>query len=318
MAAKPIQSRYAWFQGSIVPISEAKVSVANHAFNYGTAAFGGLRGYWNEEEAQLFIFRPIDHFTRVLGSAKMLMMNLPYTAESMRDILVELLRKEDFRENVYVRPIVYKSLEGIGVRLHDIPDDFTMFAYPFGNYLETDAPAKVGVSSWRRIDDTMIPARGKISGAYVNSALIKSEAVLAGYDEAIVLSSDGHVSEASAANIFIVRGGVAITPAISDNILEGITRRTVITLLTDVIGVPVVERPIDRTELYLAEEVFFCGTGVQIVAVGEIDHRLVADGAEGPIVTKLRTLFADVVTGRHPDYRHWLEPVFVKEGAAQR
>jgi branched-chain amino acid aminotransferase len=305
--------KYAFFDGQIVPIEEAKVSVMVHGLNYGTAAFGGIRGYWSADEKQLFLFRPLDHFSRLLGSAKMLLMKFPYTAEDLTRILVELLRKEDFRENVYCRPLVYKSAEGIGVRLHDIPDALTMFAFPYGTYLETDAPAKVGVSSWKRIDDDMMPARGKISGAYVNSALAKSEAILNGYDEAIVLTDDGHVSEASAANLFIIRDGVAITPPITDNILEGITRRTVMTLLTDVLGVPVVERSMDRTELYLADEAFFCGTGVQIAAIGEFDHRLVGDGAQGKIVTRLRETFFEVVQGRHPDYRHWLEPVFAPE-----
>jgi branched-chain amino acid aminotransferase len=305
--------KFAFFEGQIVPIEEAKVSVMIHGLNYGTAAFAGIRGYWSDDEKQLFLFRPREHFERLLGSAKMLMMKFPYQPEDLVKILVELLRKEDFHTNVYVRPLVYKAAEGIGVRLHDIPDALTMFAFPYGTYLETDEPAKVGVSSWKRVDDDMIPARGKISGAYVNSALAKSEAILNGYDEAIVLTGDGHVSEASAANLFIVRNGVAITPPITDNILEGITRRTVMTLLSDVMGVPVVERSIDRTELYLAEEAFFCGTGVQIAAIGEFDHRPVADGKQGRIVTKLRETFFDVVTGKNPDYRHWLEPVFAPE-----
>ncbi len=308
-----MKPKYAFFEGKIVPIDEAKVSVMIHGLNYGTAAFAGIRGYWGAEEKQLFLFRPMEHFERLLGSAKMLMMNFPYSAEDLVKILVDLLRKEDFKENVYVRPLIYKSQEGIGVRLHDIPSEITMFAFPYGTYLETDEPAKVGVSSWKRVDDDMIPARGKISGAYVNSALAKSEAILNGYDEAIVLTGDGHVSEASAANLFIVRNGVAITPPITDNILEGITRRTCITLLRDVLGVPVEERSIDRTELYLAQEAFFCGTGVQIAAIGEIDHRPVGDGKQGPIVSSLRSTFFDVVTGKHPDYRHWLEPVFAPE-----
>lgn len=309
--------KYAFFEGRIVPIEEAKVSVMVHGLNYGTAAFGGIRAYWNKAEEQLFIFRPLDHFTRLLGSARMLMMKFDYTPEQLRDILVELLRLEGFRENVYIRPLMYKNALGIGVRLHDIPDAFTMFAFPYGSYLTNTGPAKVGVSSWRRIDDTMIPARGKISGGYVNSALAKSEAVLAGFDEALVLTNDGHVSEASSANFFIIRNGKAITPPISDNILEGITRRTIITLLEDVLSIPVVERSIDRTELYIADEAFFCGTGVQLAPIGEIDHRPVGDGTQGPVVTRLTEVFNAVVTGAHPDYRHWLEPVFARETASR-
>lgn len=309
-----METKFAFFKGQIVPIEQAKISVMTHALHYGTAAFGGIRGYWSADESQLFLFRPRDHFARLLGSSKMLMMKFGYTPEDLTAILVELLRKEGFRQDVYARPLIYKSAEGIGVRLHDVPDEFTLFSFPYGTYLETDEPAKVGVSSWKRVDDTSIPARGKIAGSYVNSALIKSEAILNGYDEAIVLNQDGHVSEASAANIFIIRDGVAITPPITDNILEGITRKTAITLLTDVLDVRVVERPIDRTELYLAEEAFFCGTGVQIAAIGEIDRRVVADGKQGPLVTELRKTFFDVVRGKNPDYRHWLEPVFAVEG----
>ncbi len=199
------------------------------------------------------------------------------------------------------------------MRLHDLKDEFTMFAFPHGDYLNKRDGLRVMVSAWRRVDDNAIPARGKISGAYVNSALIKSDAMLNGYDEALVLAEDGHVTEGSAENFFIVRNGTVITPPITANILEGITRRTVITLLTEKLGIPVVERDIDRTEVYIADEAFFCGTGVQIVSIGEIDHRTVGDGGTGAITGALRTLFFDVVSGRVPEYRHWTEPVYAIE-----
>lgn len=304
---------FAYFKGSIVPMEQAKVSVMTHALNYGTAAFGGLRGYWNEEKGELFVFRPVDHFTRIKQSADILMIDLPQTPEQLRDIMGELLRREGYKTDVYIRPLVYKSAEKIGVRLHEIVGDFTMFALPFGNYLGDEEGTSLGTSSWRRVDDTMIPARGKITGAYANSALIKSEAELNGFDEALVLNQDGHVSEASAANIFIYRKGKLVTPPISANVLEGITRNTLFTVIADEMGIPVEEREIDRTELYSADEVFLCGTGVQIGAVVSVDHRKVGTGKMGPVVAKLRDLYFNLVRGNLPKYSHWCYPVYASE-----
>jgi branched-chain amino acid aminotransferase len=306
-------ANYAFFDGKIVPIAEAKVSVMNHAFNYGTAVFGGLRGYWSDQEQQLFVFRPVDHFERLINSASLMRIHVPHTAEALRDILLELLRTEGFKENCYVRPIAYKSFEGIGVRLHDVSDALTIWAMPFGRYIQKEEGAHVCFSAWRRVDDNAIPARGKVSGAYANSALIKSDAVLSGYDEALVLNDDGHVSEASASNVFIIRKGVAITPPVNANVLEGITRRTIIQLLRDDLGIEVIERDIDRTEVYLADELFLCGTGVQIAAVTQVEHRLIGDGAMGEITVKLRDYYHEVVNGKVAKYRDWLTPVYVRE-----
>jgi len=307
--------QFAFFEGRIVPIDQAKISIMTHAFNYGTAAFAGVRAYWNADEKQLFIFRPIDHFTRLLQSASLLRMNLPYTPESLTEILGELLRREEYAQDVYVRPLVYKSTLGIGVRLHDLDDDFTMFAQPQGMYLGKAEGVKACVSSWRRVDDNAIPARGKLAGAYVNSALIKTDAQLNGFDEAIVLSQDGHVAEGSAENFFMVRNGVAITPPINANILEGITRRSVITLLTEQLGVTVMERDIDRSELYLADEAFFCGTGVQIAGISEIDHRPIGKQKTGSLTQRLIAMYDDVVRGKVAQYRAWNQPVYVPEPA---
>jgi branched-chain amino acid aminotransferase len=306
---------FAYFQGKIVPIEEAKISVMTHALHYGTGAFGGVRAYWNEEQEELFIFRPLDHFKRLLNSGKILLMNLPYTPQSMLDILLELLRKENIRgENVYIRPLIYKSTPRIGVQLHNLDDDFTMFAQPFGSYIPNEEGARVTVSAWRRIDDNTIPARGKITGAYANSALIKSDAALSGFDEALVLDQNGHISEGSAENFFLVRDNVVITPPISGNILEGITRRTVIQLLQEEMNLDVETREIDRTEVFVADEAFFCGTGVQVVAIAEVDHRKVGTGKMGPITTQLRQLYADVVRGRLPRYCDWNVPVYRTQG----
>lgn len=302
--------KFAFFEGKIVPIEDAKISVMTHAFNYGTGVFGGLRGYWNDDENQLFVFRPHDHFERLTQSASLLRINVPHSVPQLVGILNELLRTEGFRENVYIRPLAYKSTEMIGVRLHDVDDEVTMFAMPFGRYVEKEEGLHVGFSSWRRVDDNAIPARGKITGAYANSALIKSDAVLAGYDEALVLNEDGHLAEASAANLFIVRKGVVYTPPVESNVLEGIVRRSLITLMRDDLGLEVVERNVDRTEVYIADEMIMCGTGVQVAAVTRVEHRAIGSGQMGPITRKVRDLFFDVVRGRVDKYREWLTPVY--------
>lgn len=309
---------YAFFKGKIVPYSEAKVGVMTHGLNYGTGAFGGIRGYWNEDEEQLFVFRPFDHFHRFLQSAKLMWMDLGYSEEDLVNILLDLVRAEGYRQDCYVRPLVYMSDEIIGVRLNNLTPELTIFAVPFGRYVQNEEGAHVTVSSWRRVDDNAIPARGKITGAYINSAFIKTDALLNGFDEAVVLTRDGHVSEGSAENFFMLRDGVVYTPPVKDNILEGITRRTVMTLLRDDLGVDVLERSIDRTELYIADELWFTGTGVQIAAITRIDHREVGShrGKMGPLVGELRDLYFDVVRGKVPKYRHWNAPVYVNERTA--
>lgn len=307
---------YAYFRGKIVPYSEAKVGVLTHALNYGTAAFGGLRSYWNSEEEELYLFRPVDHFRRFLNSAKLLRMAFEQTEEELVGITVELLKAEGYRCDVYVRPLAYKADEAIGVKLHGLRDEISIVALPFERYVANDTNAHVTFSSWRRVDDNMIPARGKISGAYANSAFIKSDAVLAGFDEALVLTQEGHVSEGSAENIFMVRGGELITPPVTDNILEGITRRTVMELARQELGMKVVERPIDRTEVYLCEEFFMTGTAAQITAVTRVDYRPIGSGEMGPVAGELRRLFQEIVRGRMAKYRHWNRPVYAETKAA--
>jgi branched-chain amino acid aminotransferase len=301
---------HAFFRGRIVPYSEARVGVLTHGLNYGTGVFAGLRGYWNAEEAELFLFRPIEHFQRFLESGRLLDMTLPDSPESLTDALVDLLRTELYREDCYVRPLAFYADESIGVRLHNLTPELSIVAMPYGRYVENDESLHATISSWRRVDDTMIPPRGKIAGSYVNSAFAKTDAQRAGFDEAIVLNQDGHVSEASAANVFLVRKGSAITPPVTDNVLEGITRRSVMELLSRELGVPVIERSIDRTEITLADELFLCGTGVQIAAVTRVDHRPIGSGRMGPVVSALRALFFDVARGRRADYRSWCHPVY--------
>jgi branched-chain amino acid aminotransferase len=303
----------AYFEGEFVPIEQAQVSITCNTLHYGTGCFGGIRGYWNDAHGRLYAFRLVDHYTRLLNSAKLLLCNLDTSPEQLAEITVELLSREGWRQNCYVRPIVYKDDDVFRVWLHDSNDKIAIFSQAVGKYLAADAGAKVCVSAWRRVDDTALPARGKINGAYVNSALVKSDAVLSGFDEAIVLNQDGHVSEGSAANFMMVRDGQLITPPVSSNLLEGITRRTIIQLARDELGLEVLERDIDRSELYIADEAFFCGTGVQVAAIGSIDHRQVGQGGTGPITQQLRDVYFRVVTGEMTKYMDWLTPVPVVE-----
>jgi branched-chain amino acid aminotransferase len=305
-----MEPKYAFFKSRVVPYSEAKVGVLTHALNYGTAVFGGLRGYWNEDEKQMFVFRPFDHFKRFLQSAKLLNMELPYSEDDLTKSLVELLRAENHQQDVYIRPLAFYDDETIGVRVHNLHADVSMVTMPFGHYNSNEDSMHVTISSWRRVDDNVIPARGKIAGAYVNSAFAKTDAQRAGFDEVIVLNSDGHISEGSAANFFLYRNGAFATPPITDNVLEGITRRTVIQLLRDELKMEVQERQIDRTELYLADEAFLCGTGVQISAITRADFRNIGSGKMGESTERLRSLYFDVVKGRAAKFRNWCHPVF--------
>ncbi len=302
--------KYAFFRGQFVPIEEAKVSIMTHAFNYGTGCFEGIRAYWNEEEGQLFVFRLREHYERMHRSCRILRIHLPYTAEELSALTVELLRREEYRQDAYIRPLAYKADEIIGVRLHDLTDEFAMFAVPFGRYIEKEEGAHVCISSWRRVDDNATPARAKITGAYINSALAKTDAMLSGYDEALVLTDTGHISEGSAENFFMVRNGSLITPPVTSNILEGITRDTIIELAWREMGLKTIQRSIDRSEIYICEEAFLCGTGCQVAAVTRIEHRPIGTGSIGPVVTRLRELYFDAVRGKLPQYRHWCTPVY--------
>ena len=301
-----------FFKGQFVPVEQAKIGVMTHAFNYGTAVFEGIRGYWNAAHEQLYIFRLHEHNERLLRSGRLLRMQISYSAADIDGLIIELMRREQYRTNTYIRPLIYKTDEIIGVRLHDLHDDLTIFATPYGRYIEKEEGASLCVSSWRRNDDNALPPRGKVAGGYVNSALIKTDAQLKGFDDAIVLNQDGHVSEGSAQNLFIVRNGKLITTPITANILEGITRDTVLELARAELGLTTEIRDIDRSELYLAQEVFLCGTGVQIAAVTSIDHYAIDTGRIGPITQEMRELYFRVVNGEVAKYRHWCTPVYEK------
>ena len=298
-------SKHAYFEGKIVPLSEAKVNIATHAFLYGTSVFGGIRGHWNEEQKKLFVFRPFDHFHRLLNSAKTFRMKTSHDEESLIQLMLDVLRTDNWQRDIYIRPTIYKADYGIGVRLHDVRDDLSILVLPYDKYVKNDTNARVTFSSWRRVDDNVIPARAKVAGSYVNSALIKSDALESGFDEALVLDHNGHVSEGSAMNIFMLRNGTLVTPPITDNILEGITRRTVMELAHNELGMDVVERSIDRTEVFIAEEMFMTGTAADITVITEVDHRPVGTGVMGPVAAKLRELYDHAVHGRLPKYSHW-------------
>ena len=265
---------YAYFQGQIVPLEEAKVGVMTHAFNYGTAVFEGIRGNWNEEDNCLYLFRVREHYERLAQSSHILGLEMREPIDRLCDLTVEIVERSGYEEDVYIRPMVYLSSEVLGVRLHNIESDLLIFVAPFGPYLDTDKGARCHTSTWRRVDDLGIPPRAKVTGIYVNSALAKTEAERNGFDEAIVLNQDGHVSEGSGENIFMVRNGTIITPAPSDNILEGITAATVVELAANELGIETVERPIDRSELYIADEVFMTGTAAHLTPVVEVDRRV--------------------------------------------
>jgi branched-chain amino acid aminotransferase len=301
--------KYAYFEGEIVPYSQAKVGIMNHTLNYGTGAFAGVRGYWNEEKEQLYVFRPFDHFTRLLNSVKLLYTTIEEDIEQLIQVTLELVRAEGLREDCYIRPLVYNSDEIIGVRLNDLNTKVGMFTVPFTRYVENDEGAHVTVSSWRRISDNSIPARGKITGAYINSAFIKTDALLSGFDEALVLTNEGHISEGSAENVFMVRDGILITPPVTENILEGITRRSIIQLAKDELGLEVIERSIDRTEVYICDEFFMTGTAAAVTAITKVDFQNVGNGVMGPITAQLRQLYDDVVRGKVEKYKQWNEPV---------
>lgn len=306
MAVKEI-----FMNGDFIPSEQGVISVRTHGFAYGTGCFEGIRGYWNEESQQVFLFRLREHYERLLRSCKILQMSLPYTIDQLMDISIELVRRNEQYEDVYLRPVVYKGEPIIGVRLHNLEDHFVLTSEPMGNYVETTG-LRCGVSSWRRIDDNAMPARAKICGAYVNSAFAKTEALQNGFDEAIMLTHDGHVSEGSAENIFLLMNGELVTPSPTENILLGITRDTLMQLAQQELGIPTRERCIDRTELYTADEIFLCGTGAQVAPVIEVDYRAVGDGKVGPVTSRLQELYFDVVRGRRAEYRSWCTPVHVE------
>jgi branched-chain amino acid aminotransferase len=302
---------YAFFHEQFMPLEKAKVGILTHALHYGTACFEGIRGNWNPEEEQIFIFRAKEHYERLHQSCRILRVTLPYSVDKLCDLTVKLVEKSGYREDVYIRPLAWKSAERVGVRLHDIEDDFLIIVITLPAYLDADKGVRCCISSWRRVDDTMIPARAKITGIYVNSALAKSEAIERGFDEAILLTQDGHVAEGSGENVFVVVNNKLLTPPSSDNILMGITRDTVIQLAFKELGIETIERSLDRSELYVAEEAFFTGTAAHVTPIIEIDERPIGNGKIGKVTKKLQQLYSNMILGKNPKYRDWCTPVYI-------
>jgi branched-chain amino acid aminotransferase len=298
-----------YWNGAFLPDSQARLPLLTHALHYGTGVFEGIRAYHDERTGEVLLFRALDHFRRMAHNVTLLNIGLPHPPEAMVDIARDLIRRNDFRTDVYVRPIAFKSSARIGVTL-PAEDSFAMIAVPLGDYLDTRKGLHCGVSSWRRLQDNAIPGRGKICGAYVNSALAAQEARDRGFDEAILLNEAGHVAEGSAMNLFLVRDGRLVTPDVASGILEGITRDSVMTLACDSMGVHTAERVVERTELYVADEVFLCGTAAQIAPVTRVDGRTVGTGKPGPITLELQEHYGRAVRRRLPRYISWTEPVY--------
>jgi branched-chain amino acid aminotransferase len=303
---------YAYFKKEIVPLSEAKIGIMTHAFNYGTGVFEGIRGNWNEDEDQIYVFRIKEHFDRLRKSCKIMQIDFQYETEELTSLVTKLVEMSGYHEDVYLRPLAYKSGEVLGVRLHDLEDDFLIFIAPFGPYLDIEKGARCQTSSWRRVADTGIPARAKVTGIYANSALAKTEAQLNGFDEAIMLDERGHISEGSGENIFVVTDGQIMTPPPSSDILVGITRDTVMTLARDELGLEVVERDIDRSEIYTADECFMTGTAAHVTPVVELDRRAIGNGKMGAVTADLVKLYFEIITGKNAKYADWCTPCYSK------
>ena len=300
---------WVFYDGAFARYNDVRLGLMTHALHYGTGVFEGIRAYWNEKQEQLYLLQGAAHYDRMRRSANVMRMILPHSTEELVNFTLDLLRRNEFKSDVYVRPLLYASSEEIGVRLHNLDHSFFIYAIPFGKYVETEG-IRCMVSTWRRVSDQSLPARAKVTGSYAQSALAKSEAVEAGFDEAIVLTVDGHVSEGSAENLFMFKDGTFVTPPVTDDILEGVTRTLLMRLIKDELGMPVVERSIDRTELYTCDELLLCGTGAQISPVIEVDRRPVGDGKVGEFTQELQSIYFGAVRGESPKFKDWTIPVY--------
>lgn len=301
---------FVYLNGEYIEKEKATIPVMTHAFLYGTSIFEGIRAYYNDDEKQMYAFRVKEHYQRLEKSGKVMHIHPTNTVEEYCEITKKLLKMNNYKQNAYLRPTLYKSAQRIGTSFLNNPEAFLLFTVPMEDYIDTKKGLNVCVSSWRRNSDNAMPPRAKIGGAYANPALMSTDARLAGFDDAIALSEDGMVTEGSTMNLFIIEGSKFITSPTTDNILKGITRDTVIQLVQEVLKLPVEIRPINRTELYTADEAFFCGTGAQISPIVSVDHRPLGDGKVGPLASKLQDLYFDVVTGRVPEYKNWCMPIY--------
>ena len=288
---------------------KATIPVRTHAFLYGTGVFEGIRAYYNKEEDQMYAFRMKEHYERMLRSAKVMWMESPYTLEEYCQITKDLLNKNGYRQNAYIRPTLYKSSIKVGPSLDNNKDSFLLFTTPLNDYYDASKGLKVCVSNWRRNSDNAIPPSVKVTGAYANASLIKTDALFAGFDDAIVLNDAGQVTEGSAMNLCFVQNGKIVTTNTTDDILVGVTRNTVLEM-AKYLGIPTVERAVDRSEIYVFDEVFCCGTGAQIMPITSIDHRTIGDGSTGEITRKIQKLYYDIVQGKVEEFKHWCTPIY--------
>ena len=304
---------YAFFQGNVVPLEEANISITTHALHYGTGAFEGIRGNWNAEREITYIFKLQEHYERLVNGCKLLMLDIPYSVDELCKITVALVEKCGYRSDVYIRPLAYKSANQVAnLKLHELASDLCIIIVPFGNYLEGDS-LKCCTSSWQRPSDTTIPPRFKLTGGYINSVLAKTEAVLSGFDEAILLNKDGNVSEGSGENLFMIKKGKLFTPPLIDNLLPGITRDTIIQIVKEELGLEVEETHINRTELYAADECLLTGTAAHVTPVVELDNRKIGTGLVGPISKSIRELYFEIVKGNNSKYLYWCTPADPKK-----
>ncbi len=296
----------AYFKNQFAQFANAQVSIATHALHYGTGAFGGLRGIPNPQDAtQILLFRLDRHCQRLSQSAKLLHYDLPAT--KIESVIIDFVKKNQPNKSFYIRPFIYTSDLGISPRLHNVEKDFAIYGIELGDYLSPEG-VSCRISSWQRQADASFPLRGKISGAYITSSLAKTEAVESGFDEAILMNSQGKVSEASGMNIFIVRNGKIFTPGFDQDILEGITRDSILTIAND-LGIGVVERPIDKSELFIADEVFLSGTAAKISPVNRIENYKLSQ--KRPITDKLREKLTAITENREPKYKDWVFPISI-------
>lgn len=301
--------KYAYFRGKIVPFEEANLSIMTHALNYGTGCFEGIRAYWNEEQQTSYILKLKEHYQRLLLSCKAIHTKIDPTLNDLIKITIELVKKNGYKQDVYIRPLAYKSEEKIGLGLYGVEDDVAIYLAPFGNYLDISDGIKVCISKYHRINSKSMPAGAKLTGTYFNSSLAKSEALMRGYVEAITLSHKGNVAEGSAENLFMVKNGKLITPPLSDDILPGITRKAIMLLAKKELKMDTIEKSFKPAALFKADELFFCGTGVQISPISHIEKKKIGNGKVGPITKKLQEIYFKVVKGENPKYKSWLTPV---------
>ena len=311
--------QYAWFEGAFVPLNDARISVQTHAFLYGTSIFEGIRGYYLPESNSVSIFRMREHYERMLGNARLFYLDdSGLDCDEMIRITTELVARNQPASDIYIRPTLYKGNLNITPHLGQTTTAFTVWSIPFGNYLDLGKGLKVCVSSWRRLRDNAIPPRAKAGGAYMNTALAVTDARKMGFDDAVFLTEAGTVSEGSAMNLFLVKNNKLITPGATENILEGITRASLMEIARNELGIDTIERCVDRSELYLADEAFFCGTGAQVAAITSFDNRDVGNGQIGPITQKLQEIYFRIVKNQHPRYTGWCTLVDLQKADRQK